>query len=121
MNYAELDDEPSQSMLARANKAGGYPARGTNAATGLPAGPETWDGQGATPPGWTRAATYRLVHRTTLGRYIVAIPDDISAQLDALDGADGIEWQAQKLLLTTSVNLAEYEDVDAISALEPRA
>jgi hypothetical protein len=47
-----------QAVAAAVNKGLGYPMRGVNRGGGRHvASPATWNGSGATPPGWTKSAS----------------------------------------------------------------
>lgn len=62
------------------DKALGYPKRGTHVGGGKHAVmPETWDGTGPTPPGWTKNATVSWV--ASAASAAVPVPDSLATQL----------------------------------------
>jgi hypothetical protein len=67
-------------LQATIDKALGYPRKGTSIGTIVRLNvPETWDGTGPTPPGWTRTATIPWVNSATDA--VLPLPDDLAAEL----------------------------------------
>lgn len=76
----------SDALRAIINKALQFPRVGTHVGGGIHVTmPASWDGQGATPPGWTKhVASEYVVNASTAW---VAIPDDTAALLSAPEAA----------------------------------
>lgn len=69
-------------LQATIDKALSYPRAGVSVGTiRRLAVPETWDGTGPTPPGWTRTATIPWVNSATDA--VLPIPDDLAAELQS--------------------------------------
>lgn len=67
-------------LNAISNKALGYPQKGVHVGDGLHvAMPDTWDGEGATPPGWTSQAAANWVTAARDGA--LPITDELAAEL----------------------------------------
>lgn len=70
----------ADSLIAIVDKALGYPRKGTHAGRGPHVQmPDTWDGKGETPPGWTKRATSNWI--ATASDACVPIPDTLAAEL----------------------------------------
>jgi hypothetical protein len=67
-------------LSAVVDKALGFPMRGTNVGGGQHVvSPETWDGTGETPLGWTKSATAPWTASATDA--VLPIPDDLVTEL----------------------------------------
>jgi hypothetical protein len=69
-------------LQATIDKALGYPRRGINIGDSpfAPVIPETWDGTGDVPVGWTETATSPWLDGATA---VLPLPDDLAAELQA--------------------------------------
>lgn len=65
-----------QEVIEEENAAQGYPKKGTNVGLGPHAAvPDSWDGTGPTPPGWTKVWAKPEEHPTDRGRFSCPIRD----------------------------------------------
>lgn len=72
-----LDATTARRLVAAADRIEGYPRRGTDT-HGRPIGPETWDGTGPTPLGWTRTSSRAVPALDGSGTVAVRLPADIA-------------------------------------------
>jgi len=90
------------SVAAVVDKALGYPKKGTHVGGGIHVDmPATWDGQGATPPGWTKR------HTTVY----TASPSDAALQLEAATvaavQASGLVNASEILVVTSAAGVTQ--------------
>lgn len=100
----------NDALNAIVNKALGYPKRGTPVGGGIfPVIPETWDGQGPVPFGWTKQAVAVYVASATDSA--LPMPDDVVAQLQAGPAQARLSG-AEKGLLTTAIAGRAVKDLE---------
>lgn len=98
----------SDALVAIIDKALAYPKKGTRVGGGRHAAmPETWDGQGRTPPGWTKHAVANWV--ASAASAVVPITDDMATLLQRPAALARLNAGEQTVLLTA---IAARSDVD---------
>ncbi len=94
-------------LQAVVNKALGYPRRGVQVGKGIHVdSPETWDGTGARPPGWTVDAVRVWVAD---GAAVIALEDDTASELQRAGTRIRLSASEKDQL---DAALAAREDVD---------
>ncbi len=101
----------NDALNAIVNKALGYPKIGTRLGGGIHVPmPPTWDGQGATPPGWTKQVVANYVASALDSA--LPLPDALVAQLQA-GPAQALLSAAEQLTLATAIAARVTVDLDA--------
>jgi len=90
------DTTTARRLVAAADRVEGYPRRGTDK-RGRPVGPESWDGTGPTPLGWTKTASAVRVRDD--GTFAIRLPADIADRAVAA----GFGTEADRDALTTAL------------------
>lgn len=88
-------------LRAIVDKALGYPRKGTHVGGGRHVTmPATWDGTGATPPGWAKSAADVWV--ASASDAVLPLPDDVVAELQAAPAQARLS-AAEKTTLSSAI------------------
>jgi len=90
------DATTARRLVTAADRVEGYPRRGTDK-RGRPVGPESWDGTGPTPLGWTKTASAARLRDD--GTCAVRLPVDIADRAVAA----GLGTEADRAALVTAL------------------
>ena len=115
---AQGTEAANDAINAIINKALVYPKIGTHIGSGVHVNmPPTWDGQGATPPGWSKQAVANYVASPTDAA--LPIPDTLAALLQAPPAQANLTG-AEKGQLTAAINGRVTVDLD-VGGYVPKA
>jgi hypothetical protein len=89
-------------LQATIDKALGYPRKGVSVGSIRQLNvPDTWDGTGPTPPGWTRTATVPWTN--SAADAVLPLPDDLAAELQGAPAQARLS-AAEKGAITAAIN-----------------
>lgn len=95
-------------VCAIIDKALGFPRVGSHVGGGIHVPmPQTWDGQGATPPGWTKSATTPWVASTADAA--VPLPDDMATELQRAGAQARLTGQERATLAAAIAGRSQVE------------
>ena len=100
----------NDSLKAIVDKALGYPRKGTHVGNVRVAMPDTWDGNGPCPPGWTKQATANYVN-TALDAAL-PIDDALATELQK-PGALALLSAAEQTTLSVALAARASKDLES--------